>query len=238
MSTRFRNPLLATDTIRFTLAGTGLCMDTIDGVDNKYIEICGGGGLDSGTGSRGGGMIAYGNESGGGGRVSLYSGTGSGASCEIDARASNGIINLRTAGSTRASINSAGNFIAGIDSGGSVNIARSTFSLSGLSGGTVVSTGARIPAGSYLLGVIARVTTAITGATSWDIGISGGDTDVFGSTLSPASGTTTNHSSFTADPARFSTSDREIILTANGSSFTDGTVKISIYYINFSTLSS
>jgi len=94
-----------------------------------------------------------------------------------------------------------------------------------------------IPAGSLLLGVTSRVTTLITGATSFDVG-DGTDASAFGSAIAVAAGTTTNlaDSNLTAVPIYSTASD--VVLTANGSNFTAGVVRITVHYISLTAATS
>jgi len=97
--------------------------------------------------------------------------------------------------------------------------------LSGLSGASVTSTVA-IPNRAIVLGVSTRTTTAITGATSYNCGISG-ETSKFGGGLGIATGSTNvgvigPQAFYAATP---------IILTAQGGNFTGGAVRLSIHYL-------
>lgn len=87
---------------------------------------------------------------------------------------------------------------------------------------------AAIPAGARLVGVCARVTTTITGATSWKLGTVADD-DNFGATLALAAGTTTTHASYTAVLSD-SVAARDVVVTANGANFTAGVVKVYVSY--------
>ncbi len=97
--------------------------------------------------------------------------------------------------------------------------------LTGLSGASVTSTIA-IPDRAIVLAVSTRTVTGITGATSYDCGVSG-DTAKFGGTLGIAAGSTNvgaigPQAYYAATP---------IVLTANGGSFTGGDVRIAIQYL-------
>ena len=97
--------------------------------------------------------------------------------------------------------------------------------LSGLSGTSVTSTIA-IPNRAIVLGVSTRTVTAITGATSYDCGISG-QTSKFGGSLGVSAGSTNvgvigPQAFYAATP---------IILTAQGGNFTGGAVRLSIHYL-------
>lgn len=97
--------------------------------------------------------------------------------------------------------------------------------LSGLSGASVTST-VKIPNSAILLGVTSRVTTAITGATGYSCGISGEATK-FGSTLGVSVGSTNVG---VIGPTAFY-ADTSVVLTAEGSNFTGGAVRIAIHYL-------
>ena len=97
--------------------------------------------------------------------------------------------------------------------------------LSGLSGASATST-ITIPDRAIVLGVSTRTVAGITGATSYDCGISG-ETAKFGGSLGIAAGSTNvgvigPQAFYTATP---------IILTASGGNFTGGAVRIAIHYL-------
>ena len=92
-----------------------------------------------------------------------------------------------------------------------------------------------IPANAMVLGVTARVTTTITGATTWSMGISADD-DKWGSGLALASGTTVNASDWTPQFSGQSiyiagSSADDLVFTAAGSNFTGGVIRAAIHYI-------
>ncbi len=97
--------------------------------------------------------------------------------------------------------------------------------LSGLSGATRAST-IVIPNRAIVLGVSARTVTAITGAASFDCGLSG-EPSKFGGSLGIAAGSTNIG---VVGPEAFY-ADTPILLTANGGSFTGGAVRIAIHYL-------
>lgn len=97
--------------------------------------------------------------------------------------------------------------------------------LSGLSGASVTSAIA-IPNRAIVLGVSTRAVTAITGATSFDCGISG-ETSKFGGSLGIAAGSTNvgvigPQAFYAATP---------VVLTANGGNLSGGAVRIAIHYL-------
>ena len=91
--------------------------------------------------------------------------------------------------------------------------------------GASVDSGTDIPAGAIVFSVSARVTTAITGATSIDIGTAT-TADQFGAGIGTGAGTTSLGS---ISPAVFS-ADTPVRFTANGGSFSGGAVRIAICY--------
>lgn len=97
--------------------------------------------------------------------------------------------------------------------------------LSGLSGALVTSS-ITIPDRAIVLAVSVRTVTAITGATSFDCGISG-ETAKFGGSLGIAADSTNVG---TIGPEAFYAAT-PIVLTANGGSFTAGAVRIAIHYL-------
>ena len=93
-----------------------------------------------------------------------------------------------------------------------------------MSGATV--TGPSIPANCIVFSVGARVVTTIAGPTSYEIGYSGNLT-AFGSGLSLPAGST-NYGLI--GPQAFY-NPTPILLTATGSSFTAGAVRLSVHYM-------
>lgn len=90
-----------------------------------------------------------------------------------------------------------------------------------------------IPAGSIVLGVATRVTTAITGMTSIDIG-DGTDPDKWGDDEALTAGSTTTVVHSTAgDPTAYAAAT-SVVLTAvgGGADFTAGVVKIVVFYMD------
>lgn len=97
--------------------------------------------------------------------------------------------------------------------------------LSGLSGPSVTSI-ITIPSRAIVLGVSTRTVTAITGASSYDAG-DGTTADRFGGSLSIAAGST--NVGVIGPTAIYS--PMSITLTANGSDFTAGAVRIATHYL-------
>lgn len=109
--------------------------------------------------------------------------------------------------------------------GGATGVAVLEETLSGLSGPTVDST-IQIPDRAICLGVSTRTVTSITGATSYDCGIAGTPAK-FGGSLGVSSGSTNKG---VIGPEAFY-SDTAVRLTANGSDFTGGDVRLAIHYL-------
>jgi hypothetical protein len=118
-----------------------------------------------------------------------------------------------------------GTFLSTGANGQSTQLGQSTTLLSALSGATVTATNL-IPANCILLGVTARVTTAITGATSFDIG-DGTTANRFGDDIAIALNTTANNC---IAPALI-TAATNVVLTANGSNFTGGAVRLTAHFM-------
>lgn len=112
------------------------------------------------------------------------------------------------------------------DSGEYLRVERLEETLTGLSGASVNTT-IQIPNRATVLAVNTRVTTAITGATNFDIGVSG-DTARYGDDVGIALDTT--NIGITQHPQGYY-ADTALVLTANGGSFTGGDVKIGIQYL-------
>jgi len=97
--------------------------------------------------------------------------------------------------------------------------------LTGLSGASVDTT-IVIPNRAVVWCVSTRTTTAITGATSYDCGISG-EPSKFGGSLGVAEGST---NAGVIGPTAFY-ADTAVRLTANGGDFTAGAVKVVLHYL-------
>ncbi len=99
-----------------------------------------------------------------------------------------------------------------------------------LSGAFVETTDAAfIPDRAIVFGVGARTTLAITGATSYGVGIAG-DTTKFGSLLGIALGSVNVGA---IGPAGFY-ADTKVRVTANGGNFTAGKVRLVVYFMEMS----
>jgi hypothetical protein len=102
--------------------------------------------------------------------------------------------------------------------------------LSALSGASVATTGGFIPDGAVLVGLTTRVSTAITGATGYDIG-DGSDADRWGANIGIALNTSSDNRDWTAGTIECFTAAQEVTLTAVGSNFTGGAVVIVAHYL-------
>jgi hypothetical protein len=110
--------------------------------------------------------------------------------------------------------------------GGNIQFACQEELLTGLSGATKVST-ITFPNPCLILGVSCRVTTAITGATSFNVGRTGGTANEFGN-VAVAAGTTNSGILGTPNGQYSSVT---VTLTAVGGNFTGGGVRIQLNYI-------
>lgn len=83
------------------------------------------------------------------------------------------------------------------------------------SGGSSYVTSGLIPDGAWLIGVSTRVTTALTGPTSYEVG-NGSDADMYGAALATTQGTTSSNANATTTWANPQTSAGEITITTAG----------------------
>lgn len=104
-----------------------------------------------------------------------------------------------------------------------------TTEITGMSGATATAS-ELIPAGSLVIGVACRVTTEITGATTFTIG-DGSNAEAFGTGIALAAGTTTTLADWVMTTAPVYASATSIVLTATGSNFTAGAVRVTVWYI-------
>ena len=112
------------------------------------------------------------------------------------------------------------------DSGEYLRIERQAETLTALDGASVNTT-IEIPNRATVLAVNCRVTTAITGASSFDIGVTG-DTARYGDNIAIALDTT--NIGVTQHPQAYY-ADAPLTLTANGGNFTAGEVSLVVHYI-------
>lgn len=110
-----------------------------------------------------------------------------------------------------------------------LGIATARALLSSLSGASVTAS-ALIPAGAIVVGVTAKVLTAITGATSWQLGTAA-DPDRFAAAGGIALGSTTDNRNWTSGALECFLTATNLVLTANGANFTGGAIYISVQYI-------
>jgi hypothetical protein len=103
--------------------------------------------------------------------------------------------------------------------------------VTGMSGASVTAS-SLIPAGVLVLGVSTRVTTAVTGASDFDIG-DGVDVDRWGAGVAIGAGSTTDGTDFTDNTVSWTTASAgDVVLTANGSNFLTGAVRIVVTYMS------
>ena len=99
--------------------------------------------------------------------------------------------------------------------------------LTGLAGATVTAANL-IPAGSTIVALGLRVTTTITGATSFDAGDTGAAIPgAYGVGLALPAGTVAGPDDWTINGPNTGVNGRDVVLTANGGNFTAGAVRIS-----------
>ena len=100
--------------------------------------------------------------------------------------------------------------------------------------GATITASSLIPAGSIVLSVDVRVTTLITGATTFDIG-DGSDVDRWGKDIAVAANTTTDLTDLTGTSGAIFlpifTAANDVVLTGVGGSFTAGAVRITVHYL-------
>lgn len=120
-----------------------------------------------------------------------------------------------------------GDFLTAGANGGGIKMVTLEEHLTSLSGATVNSTIA-FPNQSLILSATLRVTTAITGATSFDCGDAGSSTR-FGSSIGVSLGTTNQGT--TGPVGNYATTT--LLLTANGGNFTGGDVRVQLNYLEF-----
>lgn len=120
-----------------------------------------------------------------------------------------------------------GEYLSRTPFGAGVKIGSLEEHLTGLSGATVDTT-ATFPNQSLMLSATLRVTTTITGATSFDCGDAGSPSR-FGGSIGVTIGQTNQGTigptgNYASTPVR---------LTANGSNFTGGAVRVALHYLEF-----
>ncbi|WP_118134892.1 DUF2793 domain-containing protein [Oceanicella sp. SM1341] len=111
-------------------------------------------------------------------------------------------------------------------SGGAATLGRVIEIDHAVAAGAVSTAAGAIPAGSVVLGVSARVTSALTGgATSWSLGVAG-SADRYGSSLGVAQNSYA--AGLTGSPQAYY-NDTALTLTAAGGSFTGGAVRLAVH---------
>lgn len=108
-------------------------------------------------------------------------------------------------------------------------IKHASVEVTGMSGATVTAS-SLIPADAIVMGVTVRVTTTITGATTFTIG-DGTDADAWGAGIALTSGTTTAPGDFVAAVPVIYSAANDVVLTATGSNFSAGAVRITVHYM-------
>lgn len=96
--------------------------------------------------------------------------------------------------------------------------------------GSTSETAQFIPDKAIVLGVTARITVAITGATAWSLGVVGSP-DRYGSGFGPALNGFAH--GVTGSPLAYF-GESSVLLTANGGNFTGGEVRIAVHYLALS----
>ena len=109
-------------------------------------------------------------------------------------------------------------------------IATARATATAMSGASVTLTNI-IPAGAVVVGVTCKVKTAITGATSFDLGTAA-DPDRFGAAIATTLGITSDNRDWTSGTVECFPSATSLVLTANGSNFTGGAVYVSVQYLS------
>ncbi len=143
-----------------------------------------------------------------------------------------GFLGLESNGSSAWTITDSFNTVASAPNGAAMQFAVIESLVSGLSGASV--TGPSIPANCIVFAVGARVVTAITGATTYEVGYgSGAALSAFGSSLNVAAGSV--NYGLIGPTALYSATP--LILTGTGS-FTAGAVRLSIHLMFASPSSS
>lgn len=210
---------------------------TADGDDDSSLLLCGGGGKTAGCSSARGGYIQIsGNERSGDGDVQIVAGSdgGGGGAVAISANATDGFVSLTTglSGKVQMSTNEVLLLAEGTTQFGQKWTKYVVHEVVSLPSGATVSSSTTIPQGAMNVQCVARVTTVITGATTWTYGLATTDVDLYGASLALTSGGTFTSTSYTASPQALAplAAARAILFTANGANFTGGAVRVSCSY--------
>lgn len=112
----------------------------------------------------------------------------------------------------------------------SLTISNATLTCSGGGDASLVTSGL-IPDGAFLIGVTVRVTTALTGPTSWDAG-DGSDVDRYAASKAVSLGTTSNNADATGNWNNPHTVAAEVTITFNGGNCTAGVLSVNAHYMS------
>ena len=86
-------------------------------------------------------------------------------------------------------------------------------------------------------GVTLRVTTTITGSTSFTVG-DGSDVDAWGTGITQIAGDNTTGADFTIVTVPIYAAVTSVVLTSTGGSFTAGAVRLTVHYMDFTAATS
>jgi hypothetical protein len=99
---------------------------------------------------------------------------------------------------------------------------------------TAATWAAGLPAGALVMAVQGRVQSALTGATGFQVGVSG-DLTRYADTSTASTGTTFGAGSTTETAPRYYPASPTLVVTAKGGSFAGGSLRLVVTYIEFST---
>lgn len=134
------------------------------------------------------------------------------------------------------SITVKGNIVRQATNGGSLNVKINTVTEAVDSGAGTQAITNLVPAGAFVIGLDYTVGTIIAGAgaSTFDLGVSGGDTDLFGAAIAFAAGTTVTGVDYTAAPTSFpiSSSAQSLLMTADAGQLDSGEITCNLYYVD------
>ena len=107
-----------------------------------------------------------------------------------------------------------------------------TVVFSGGGGDASKTTSGLMPDGLFFFGITTKVTTAATGYTSIDIGVSGGDLDMFAAAAGITLGDTTDNKTNTANWSNPQLTANEVTITAVGGNCVDLAMSITVWYLD------
>lgn len=116
------------------------------------------------------------------------------------------------------------------EANGQQTIVDTASATTGTLSGATATLSSLIPAGCMVVGITTRVITAITGATGYDVG-DGTTQDAYGANIGIGLGTTSDITDATISAAPLYTAATDVVLTALGSNFTGGDVRVTVHYI-------